>query len=243
MSTLTVIPARTASVRLPGKMLADINGKPLIVRTFESAVSAGVGDVIVACDSTGIANAIENAGGKAVLTDPDLPSGTDRVFSALTKYDRYQKYKFIINLQGDLPFIASDFIKEADKFIRNTDTNHDISTVATPIKDDSYLRSSVVKPVIAFTSDNSGRALYFSRSAVPSGGPFFHHVGIYCFRSEGLRKFVNLPQSALEKSEKLEQLRAVENNMIVGITVINSAPPISVDTADDLAAARKYRNE
>jgi 3-deoxy-manno-octulosonate cytidylyltransferase (CMP-KDO synthetase) len=239
MSTLTVIPARTASVRLPEKMLADINGKPLIVRTFESAVAADVGDVIVACDNIKIANAIENAGGKAVLTDPDLPSGTDRVFSALIKYDQSKKYKFIINLQGDLPFITPNFIKEADKLIRNTD--YDISTAATPIKDDSYLRSSVVKPVIAFTSDNSGRALYFSRSAIPFGGPFFHHVGIYCFRAEGLGKFVNLPQSVLEKSEKLEQLRAVENNMTIGITVINAAPPISVDTADDLAMARKYR--
>ncbi|MDR2781935.1 MAG: 3-deoxy-manno-octulosonate cytidylyltransferase [Holosporaceae bacterium] len=238
MNTLVIIPARVASARLPRKMLADVGGKPLIVRTFESAVSANVGDVIIACDGQEIANVIQDAGGKAVLTDPELPSGTDRVFSAWTQYDPEQKYDFIINLQGDLPFISQDFVKEADKIIRNTD--YDISTLATPIKDNSYLRDSVVKPVIAFTSKNDGKALYFSRSAVPFGGPFFHHVGIYCFRANGLKKFVGLPQSFLEKSEKLEQLRAIENGMTIGISVIDAAPPISVDTADDLLLAREY---
>jgi 3-deoxy-manno-octulosonate cytidylyltransferase (CMP-KDO synthetase) len=238
MNTLIVIPARVASVRLPGKMLADVNGKPLIVRTFESAVSSGVGDVVVACDGNEIASVIREAGGKAVLTDPNLPSGTDRVFSGRTLYDLEKKYDVIINLQGDLPFISANFIRESEKIIRNSD--YDISTVATPIKDDSYLVNSVVKPVISFTSETGGKALYFSRSPVPSGGPFFHHVGIYCFRAESLEKFVSLPQSPLEKSEKLEQLRALENNMTIGIGVIDAAAPISVDTADDLAAARKY---
>jgi 3-deoxy-manno-octulosonate cytidylyltransferase (CMP-KDO synthetase) len=237
MKTLVVIPARMASVRLPGKMLADVCGKPLIMRTWESAVSAGVGDVIVACDGAEIANTIESVGGKAVLTDPDLPSGTDRVFAAWNRYDPERKYDFIINLQGDLPFIAPIFVKEADNIIRNT--NYDMATLATPIKDDSYLRNSVVKPVISFTSENSGKALYFSRSAVPSGGPFFHHVGIYCFRANGLEKFVNLPMSLLEKSEKLEQLRALENNITIGIGVVDVDPPISVDTAEDLALARQ----
>jgi 3-deoxy-manno-octulosonate cytidylyltransferase (CMP-KDO synthetase) len=240
MGTLIVIPARIASVRLPGKMLADINGKPLIVRTFERAVASGVGDVIVACDNEEIADVVRSVGGNVVLTDPDLPSGTDRVFAAQTKFDPGQKYKFIVNLQGDLPFIDPNFVKEADKIIRNGD--FDMATLATPIKDDSYLRSSVVKPVIAFKTKSSGQALYFSRAAVPFGGPFFHHVGIYCFRADGLRKFVNLPQSFLEKSEKLEQLRAIENGMSIGITVVPDAePPISVDTADDLALAREYR--
>jgi 3-deoxy-manno-octulosonate cytidylyltransferase (CMP-KDO synthetase) len=236
MSTLIVIPARVASVRLPKKMLADVSGKPLIVRTFESAISSGIGDVIVACDGAEIADAIQNVGGKAILTDPELPSGTDRVFSAQALYDSEQKYDIIINLQGDLPFISSNFIKEAEKIIRNTDC--DISTLATPIKDDSYLHNSVVKPIISFSSEDGGKALYFSRSPVPFGGPFFHHVGIYCFRTESLKKFVSLPQSPLEKSEKLEQLRALENNMSVGIGVIDAAPPISVDTADDLALVR-----
>ncbi|MDR1334607.1 MAG: 3-deoxy-manno-octulosonate cytidylyltransferase [Holosporaceae bacterium] len=241
MNTLIVIPARIASVRLPEKMLADIGGKPLIVRTWESAVSAGVGDVIVACDGAKIANEIEKAGGKAVLTDPELLSGTDRVFAAWNLYDPERKYDFIINLQGDLPFIAPVFIREADKIIRNT--SYEMATLATPIKDDSYMHNSVVKPVISFTSENSGKALYFSRSAVPSGGPFLHHVGIYCFRANGLEKFVNLPMSPLEKSEKLEQLRAIENNIEIGITVVDADPPISIDTADDLALARRVYGE
>jgi 3-deoxy-manno-octulosonate cytidylyltransferase (CMP-KDO synthetase) len=240
MNTLIVIPARIASTRLARKMLADVNGKPLIQRTFESAVAANVGDVVVACDSFEISDVIKNAGGKTKLTDPDLPSGTDRVFAGWTKYDPRGKYEFIINLQGDLPFITSDFIQAVDKIIK--ETNYDISTVAAPIKDDSYMRDSVVKPAISFTSEDTGKALYFSRSAIPNGGPYYHHVGIYGFRSSGLQKFVNLPRSPLEKQEKLEQLRAMENNMTIGIAVIDQDPPISVDTIDDLNMACSVQN-
>jgi 3-deoxy-manno-octulosonate cytidylyltransferase (CMP-KDO synthetase) len=203
-------------------------------------MAADVGDVIVACDGPEIANAISDAGGKAILTDPNLPSGTDRVFSGCTKYDPDGKYEFIINVQGDLPFITPDFIRAANKIIREAD--YDISTVATPIKDDSYMRDSVVKPIISFTSKDTGRALYFSRMAVPFGGPYYHHVGIYGFRSAGLKKFVSLAQSSLEKQEKLEQLRAMENGMTIGITVIDQVPPISVDTLDDLKMARSFKN-
>jgi 3-deoxy-manno-octulosonate cytidylyltransferase (CMP-KDO synthetase) len=240
MNALIVIPARLASTRLARKMLADVNGKPLILRTYESAVAANVGDVIVACDGYEIADIIQNAGGKAVLTDPDLASGTDRVFAGWTKHDPAKKYEFIINLQGDLPFVSSDFIQAVDKVIR--ETNYDISTVAAPIKDDSHTRESVVKPVISFTSENIGQALYFSRSAIPYGGPYYHHVGIYGFRSSGLQKFVNLPQSPLEKQERLEQLRAMENGMTIGIAVVNQDPPISVDTIDDLKMACSVKN-
>jgi 3-deoxy-manno-octulosonate cytidylyltransferase (CMP-KDO synthetase) len=217
-------------------MLADVGGKPLIVRTFESAKAANVGDIIVACDCKEIADAVRNAGGEVALTDPDLPSGTDRVFAAWKKFDPEGKYEFIVNLQGDLPFIAPEFVQSAVEDIKNT--NYDIFTLATPINDDSYLRDSVVKPVIAFASEKCGKALYFSRSVVPFGGPYFHHVGIYCFRAEGLQKFVNLPQSPLEKSEKLEQLRAMENGMTIGVRIIDLDPPISVDTDEDLALAR-----
>jgi 3-deoxy-manno-octulosonate cytidylyltransferase (CMP-KDO synthetase) len=215
-------------------MLADVKGKPLVVRTFESAKLANAGDVVVACDCDEIASAIQNAGGKAVLTDPNLPSGTDRVFAAWKKLDPEGKYKFIINLQGDMPFIGADFVRSAVEDIKKT--NCDIFTLGTPIKDDSYLRESVVKPLITFDSQNGGRALYFSRSAIPFGGPYFNHIGIYCFRAEGLRKFVGLPQSPLEKTERLEQLRAIENGMTIGVRIISAAPPISVDTQEDLEA-------
>ena len=236
--TLVVIPARISSTRLPGKVLADINGKSLIVRAFGCAVASKVGDVIVACDDSRIKEAVEAVGGIAVLTDPKLPSGTDRVFEAWQKFDTAKKYKCIINVQGDLPFLDAEFIQKAEEIVK--ESGYDMSTLATPIKDDSYTQLSIVKPVISFSDSQKGRALYFSRSAVPFGGPYFNHVGIYCFRAESLKKFVKFPQSSLEKIEKLEQLRALENGMTVGITVIDRDSPISIDTYEDLERARDY---
>ncbi|MCR4623534.1 MAG: 3-deoxy-manno-octulosonate cytidylyltransferase [Alphaproteobacteria bacterium] len=238
MDTLVVIPARISSTRLPGKVLADINGRPLIVRAYECAMLSQVGDVIVACDDSGVKNAIEGIGGTAVLTDPKLPSGTDRVFEAWQKFDSEKKYNYVINVQGDLPFVDAEFIEKAAEIVKGSSC--DISTLATPIKDESYKCSSTVKPVISFMGSNSGEALYFSRSAVPYGGPYYNHVGIYCFRAESLIRFVNLPQSPLEKTEKLEQLRALENNMTIGITIIDKESPISIDTYEDLERARAY---
>lgn len=238
MATLVVIPARISSTRLPGKVLEDINGKPLIVRAYECAISSRVGDVIVACDDPKVKNAIESIGGTVVLTDPKFPSGTDRVFEAWQKFDDEKKYNYIINVQGDLPFVDAEFIEKAAEIVKRSSC--DISTLATPIRDESYKCSSTVKPVISFTDFNSGRALYFSRSAVPYGGPYYNHVGIYCFRAESLTRFVHLPQSPLEKTEKLEQLRALENNMTIGITIIDKESPISIDTYEDLERARVY---
>jgi 3-deoxy-manno-octulosonate cytidylyltransferase (CMP-KDO synthetase) len=232
-------------------MLADIGGEPLIVRTFQSVKSAGSFDLIVACDGEKIAEAIEKAGGMAVITDPELKSGTDRVFAAYKSYDKNGKYEFVINVQGDMPFVAPEFVKSAIQIL--AETSYDISTLATPIRDDSYLLENVVKPVMSFKSDGVdacggseipfdtvGNAVYFSRSPVPFGGPYLHHVGVYGFRTEALGKFVSLPQSYLEKTEKLEQLRAMENGMKIGIKLLDMESPISVDTADDLEKARSY---
>jgi len=248
MDALIVIPARVASTRLPKKMLADIGGKPLIIRTLESVKASNAGDVIVACDGEEIADAVHKAGGVAVLTDPALPSGTDRVFAAYKAYDKNNKYKYIINVQGDMPFVDQKLVQEAVKIVR--ESSYDFSTLATPIRDNSYLLDSVVKPVIAYDSmenankfDQIGNAIYFSRSVVPFGGPYYHHVGIYCFRSEALEKFVSLPQSYLEKTEKLEQLRGIENGMAIGIKLIDIDSPISVDTPEDLERARAYFND
>lgn len=247
MDTLIAIPARVASTRLQRKMLSDIGGKPLIVRTLESVKASGVGDVIVACDGEEIADAVHEAGGIAILTDPELQSGTDRVFSACKLYDKNNKYKYIINVQGDMPFVSKTLVQEAVKIVRESD--YDFSTLATPIRDESYLLDSVVKPVIAYDElenankfNTIGNAIYFSRSAVPFGGPYYHHVGIYCFRSEALEKFVSLPQSYLEKTERLEQLRGIENGMKIGIKLIDEDSPISVDTSEDLKRAVAYWN-
>ncbi|MDR1551244.1 MAG: 3-deoxy-manno-octulosonate cytidylyltransferase [Holosporaceae bacterium] len=238
--TLIVIPARIASTRLRGKMLANVGGKPLVIRTLESAIAADVGDVVVACDGLEIADAVRNVGGKAVLTHPDLPSGSDRVFAAWAKCDPGGKYRLVINFQGDLPFVSPNFIRTACRAIK--EISCDIFTLAVPIRDNSHLRNSVIKPIISFLDNREriGRAIYFSRSPVPSGGPFFNHVGIYCFWKESLRKFVQLRSSPLERSEKLEQLRAIENGMTIGIAVVDDEPPISVDTEDDLVEARNY---
>jgi 3-deoxy-manno-octulosonate cytidylyltransferase (CMP-KDO synthetase) len=237
METLIVIPARVGSTRLPGKMLADVCGLPLIVHTYKNTAKANVGDVIVACDDQKIVDVIENAGGRAVLTDSSLPSGTDRVYSAWKKIDpEGTKYKYIINVQGDLPLIDSRFIKKASDMVKTS--NFDMSTLATPITDESYKLNSVVKPVIAFRSKNEGQALYFSRSPVPLGGTYYHHVGIYCFRAKTLEKFVSLPQSNLEKIEKLEQLRALENGITIGVVTLDLPCPMSVDTQEDLDRVR-----
>jgi 3-deoxy-manno-octulosonate cytidylyltransferase (CMP-KDO synthetase) len=219
-------------------MLADIGGEPLIVWAYKSAVAAAVGEVIVACDGEEIATAVRGVGGTAIITDPDLPSGTDRVFAAYKQYDVDGKYDFIINMQGDVPFIAPEFLSYSDHMLRTS--NYDMSTLATPIKDESYLVESCVKPVIVFSEKNSGKAIYFSRSAVPFGGPYYQHIGIYGFRSEALARFVSLSPGTLEKTEKLEQLRALENGMTIGIDVLDMPPPISVDVASDLEAARRY---
>ncbi|MDR1560942.1 MAG: 3-deoxy-manno-octulosonate cytidylyltransferase [Holosporaceae bacterium] len=239
MGVLVVIPARLGSKRLPRKMLADIGGKPLIVRTYESVLHAGVGDVIVACDGEEIASAIEKAGGVAVITDPTLPSGTDRVFYGWDSWDVSDRYNFIVNVQGDMPFIDAEFVFTATQEIIK-DSDYDMITVAAPIKDDSYLLDSVVKPVISFKEENRGTALYFSRMPVPYGGPYFHHVGIYGFSAKSLQRYMALSVSKLEKSEKLEQLRMLDNCMSVGITVVDKEPPISVDTEDDLKKVLDY---
>ncbi|MDR2765853.1 MAG: 3-deoxy-manno-octulosonate cytidylyltransferase [Holosporaceae bacterium] len=238
MKTLIIIPARIASTRLPRKMLADVGGEPLIVKTYKSVLAAGVGDVLVACDGEEIAEVIRRVGGTAILTDPDLQSGTDRVYAAASIHDKDKSYDFVINVQGDMPFVDAEFVRVGHRMARELD--YDAFTLATPIRDDSYLLDSVVKPVIAFKSSTTGQALYFSRSPAPNGGPYYHHLGIYCFRRDALERYVKLPQSPLEKIEKLEQLRMLENGMTIGISVLNMAPPISVDVLADLERARAY---
>jgi 3-deoxy-manno-octulosonate cytidylyltransferase (CMP-KDO synthetase) len=239
MNPIVVIPARMASTRLPGKPLAEIAGVPMIVRVWRQAVAAKVGPVIVAAAEREIAAAIESAGGKAVLTSPDLPSGSDRIFQALQAVDGAGAHDIVVNLQGDLPALDPAAIRAVvDTLAAGT---ADIATLAAEIDDPAdYDNPSVVKPVIVWDASGArGRALYFTRARAPSGeGALFHHIGIYAFRRAALARFVALPPSPLETREKLEQLRALEAGMTIAVARVDEVP-LSVDTPSDLEKARK----
>ena len=237
--TVLVIPARMASARLPGKPLADIGGAPMIVHVMQRAMAANIGPVIIACAEDEIARAVRAAGGTAVLTDPDLPSGTDRVRAALETIDPDEKYKIAVNVQGDLPLLDPAAISAAVDVLR-AEPQCDIATLAVQTDDAREISDpNVVKAVLAMRSPAQGRALYFTRASAPSGpGPVYHHVGLYAYRRDALNRFCALPPSALEVRERLEQLRALEAGMRIDAAIIDSAPD-GVDTPDDLARVRR----
>jgi 3-deoxy-manno-octulosonate cytidylyltransferase (CMP-KDO synthetase) len=238
MNCIVIIPARMAATRLPGKPLADIAGTPMIVRVRQCAVQAGIGRVAVAAGDAEIVSAIEHHGGTAVLTDPALASGTDRIFAALRIVDPEGAATMVVNLQGDLPFLDPVQLRVVKETLETSGA--DIATLAAPITDAAdFDNPNVVKPVVAWTDHAAyGRALYFSRARAPFGdGPYYHHVGIYAFRRAALARFVALPPSPLEKREKLEQLRALEAGMSIVVARVDEAP-LSVDTPEDLEKAR-----
>lgn len=236
---LIVVPARMASTRLPGKPLADICGAPMIVQVWRRACESGVGRVVVAAAEREIADAIRAAGGEAVLTDPDLPSGSDRIWQALETIDAGGRHDAIVNVQGDLPTLDPALIRAACDTLMNSGA--DISTLAAEIEvEEERTNPNVVKAVIAFREGRrSGRALYFTRATAPSGeGPHYHHIGLYAYTRAALASFVALPPSPLEKREKLEQLRALEAGMSVEVALVDTVP-LGVDTPADLENARK----
>jgi 3-deoxy-manno-octulosonate cytidylyltransferase (CMP-KDO synthetase) len=237
--TIVLIPARLRSQRLPNKPLAEIGGVPMIVQVWRRACEAEVGPVLVACAEPEIAAAVEAHGGKAALTDPELPSGTDRIFQALRQIDPDGRFARVINLQGDLPTLDPAAIRAALAPIDRLGT--DLGTLATPIEDrEERDDPNVVKPVIAADPKHPGlgRALYFSRATVPSGeGPVYHHIGIYAYRRAALERLAVLPPSPLELRERLEQLRALENGLTIGVALVDTIP-LGVDTAKDLERAR-----
>jgi 3-deoxy-manno-octulosonate cytidylyltransferase (CMP-KDO synthetase) len=239
LNCVVIIPARIAATRLPGKPLADIGGLPMIVRVWRAAVAADIGPVVVAAGDAEIATAVGGAGGTAILTDPQLPSGTDRVFAALGQFDPDGAHDVVINLQGDLPLLDPDCLRVVKRTL--ADSGADIATLAARIEDArDFENPNVVKPVMSWTKGNSyARALYFSRTRVPFGaGDLYHHIGIYAFRREALARFVSLPQSPLERRENLEQLRALEHEMSIAVGFVDR-PPLSVDTSADLERARE----
>jgi 3-deoxy-manno-octulosonate cytidylyltransferase (CMP-KDO synthetase) len=239
MSPILLIPARMASTRLPAKPLADIAGIPMIVRVWRQAVAAGLGPVVVAAGEPEIVAAVEAAGGRAVLTDPDLPSGSDRIWAALGQIDPKGAHDVVVNLQGDLPALDPAQLKTVVAALDKSGA--DIATLAAPIDNEAdKANPAVVKAVVAWDASGTlGRALYFTRATAPTGdGLLFHHVGLYAYRREALESFVALPPSPLELREKLEQLRALEAGMTIAVARVDAAP-LSVDTPDDLERARK----
>ncbi|WP_048645360.1 3-deoxy-manno-octulosonate cytidylyltransferase [Nitratireductor soli] len=241
MPTLIIIPARMASTRLPGKPLADIAGRPMIVHVAERARESAVGRVVVATDSPQVAAAVRAAGFEAVMTRDDHQSGSDRIFEALGKLDPNGACDTIINLQGDLPTIPPGDIGAVLGPLENPTV--DIATLGVEITHEAEKTNpNVVKIVGAPGADRPTRlrALYFTRATAPWGeGPLYHHVGIYAYRRTALTRFVNLRPSPLEKRESLEQLRALEAGMRIDAEIVGSVP-LGVDTPDDLQRARKF---
>jgi 3-deoxy-manno-octulosonate cytidylyltransferase (CMP-KDO synthetase) len=235
---IVVIPARLAATRLPNKPLADIHGKPMIVHVWQRALESGVGRVLVATDSADIARAVEAAGGEAVMTRADHPSGSDRVFEAVEKADPEGLHDVVVNLQGDFPTIDPRAI--AVSILPLADAAVDIATLAAVIVDEDEMTApSVVKLIGTTIAPARMRALYFTRATAPTGpGPLYHHVGLYAYRRKALARFVSLPPSPLEIREKLEQLRAIEAGMRIDVGVIDHVPR-GVDTPGDLVLARE----
>jgi 3-deoxy-manno-octulosonate cytidylyltransferase (CMP-KDO synthetase) len=209
----------------------------MIVHVLRRAEAANIGPVVVATDSEEIAAAVQQAGGRAVMTRADHASGSDRIFEALGAVDAARDAAIVVNVQGDLPALAPSDIAAA--LTPLSDPAVDIATLAAEIhraeeRDDP----NVVKVVGTPVAPSRLRALYFTRATAPSGeGPLYHHIGLYAYRRAALQRFVALPPSPLERRERLEQLRALEAGMRIDVAIVDTVP-LGVDTPEDLARAR-----
>lgn len=235
MKIIGIIPARYSATRLPGKPLANICGKPLIQYVYEQAKKSKLlEDVLVATDDERILKAVEKFGGKAVMTSPSHPSGTDRCAEVARKID----CDFVINIQGDEPLIPPEVIDKVAEALRESDEVTPMTSAATLANNEERGNSNVVKVV----TDRNGIALYFSRSPIPFYrnpiAPTLRHIGIYGYRKDFLLKFVSLPQTPLERTESLEQLRALEHGFKIKIVLVDYSP-VGVDTPEDLERVRK----
>ena len=230
---LTVIPARMGSTRFPGKVLARLKGKTMVEWCWRAAKAAKLGPVLVATDNRLVADEVRKFGGEFVMTPVNCPSGSDRVWLA----SRKRREATILNFQGDMPLLKPSTLRSAVKALTK---GTDIATAVIPLSDLKRRQdSNVVKAVLA----KNGKCLYFSRSDVPFGRDgasveSFEHLGIYVFRRDALKRFVSLPPSRLEKTEKLEQLRALEDGMTISAAIVHERP-VAVDVPADLRRAEK----
>lgn len=241
---IVLIPARLKATRLPDKPLADINGVPMIVHVWRRAREADIGPVLVAAGEKEIVDAVKQAGGEAVLTRPDHPSGSDRIWEAVERFDPDRRHDAVVNVQGDLPTIEPKAVRAALAPLDEAEV--DIATIAAEItREEEKTDPNVVKPVVAFTRGGRGgippigRALYFTRVTAPGGaGPLYHHIGLYAYRRAALERFVKMPPGILEQRERLEQLRALEAGMRIDVALVDTVP-LGVDTEADLLRARQ----
>jgi 3-deoxy-manno-octulosonate cytidylyltransferase (CMP-KDO synthetase) len=240
MKPIVLIPARMAATRLPGKPLADINGVPMIVRVLRQAQAANIGPVAVAAGDIEIVEAVRAAGGVAVLTDPDLPSGSDRIVAALNELDPAGDHDVVVNLQGDIPFLAPSVVAATARLLADQ-PSCDISTVMVAEADPAERTNPDIPKVVAAMAPDgrSARALYFTRSVLYGDAPVWLHHGVYGYRRQALLRFTAAQPSPLELRERLEQLRALELGMSIWASVIDEAP-ISVDNPADLERARAH---
>lgn len=229
-----IIPSRLSSTRLKQKPLQLIGSITLIERVFKQVIQAGLEHTYVATDSEEIANIIKKAGGRVIFTDSAIPTGTDRTYEAFKLIPNNQNINYIVNVQGDMPFIEPSSILKIIEYLKNSE--YDIVTPVVKVDRESVEASSNVTVAV----DSAGKALYFSRSLIPNGAEeFLYHVGMYGFRKSALEKFVSLKPTFLEKTERLEQLRILENGMTIGTCLVDNVP-ISVDTEEDLKKAIKF---
>ena len=248
MSFIAIIPARLASTRLPNKPLADIMGKPMIVRTAEQVQKTNAKAIYIATDSTEVSDAVQPYGFTSLLTQANHPTGTDRLSEAVELLDLNDS-EIIVNIQGDEPLIRPELIEAVANQLHQQ-PNAAIATIATPYtSDEAFFDPNSVKVVCGL----SGQALYFSRAPIPwardaiqqqpnriaKGLSPLHHIGIYAYRVSFLRQFPNLPRGPLEMFESLEQLRALENGYAISVYVTPNAPALGVDTLMDLDKVRE----
>jgi 3-deoxy-manno-octulosonate cytidylyltransferase (CMP-KDO synthetase) len=238
--TAIIIPIRMHSSRLPGKFHLEIEGKEMILHVIDRARESKFTNIFVACDHQEHFDLVSSYNTKAILTGTHHQSGSDRAYEALNIIDPENKFEFIINLQGDMPFFDPETIAAVAKELQQ-DPEAEIATMLADLSDAEDIKNpNVVKAVF----NHKKHALYFSRLPIPFSrdntlANYYYHVGIYAYRRAALKKFIELPQSALEITEKLEQLRALENGMTIKVGFTKEIP-ISVDVPEDLEFARNY---
>lgn len=243
MNPIVLIPARLAATRLPGKPLADIGGVPMIVRVLRQALAANVGPVAVAAGDAEIADVVTAAGGRAVLTDPALPSGSDRVLAALRILDPEGRHDVVINLQGDIPFMDPGALTAITRLLAERSACDIATLMGAEIGPADRENPDLPKVIAALATDGtSARCLYFTRSVLFGDGPVWLHHGVYGYRRTALETFTSAPPSPLEQRERLEQLRALELGLSIWAAVVDEAP-LSVDSPADLARARNHAQE